>query len=294
MEQKACLALSFAGPEPDSELLEWIEAGYVAGVVLFSDNFVSPFQLADAIALLRETGSQPLHIMIDEEGGRVRRLPESISSMPGLSTYGKNNDAMGAAFDYAKVCRTLAGMGINTLLAPVADVRTRHNEWLADRIYCDNPHQVADFIAQAVRAIRQTSLAACVKHFPGLGGVSLDLHLEHVIVEDSVRTIEERDLVPFRAAIDAGVDMVMVSHATYRARDPARPAVFSSTIINGLLKKHLGFSGTVLSDDLTMVAVSGLVPIEKATEQALHAGCDILLICHDRPLQRRAIQFLSR
>ena len=294
MEQKAHLALSFAGPEPDLELLEWIKAGYVAGVVLFSDNFVSPFQLTDAIALLQETSDQPLRVMIDEEGGRVRRLPESISPMPDLSSYGKNNNAAGAATDYAAICRTLAGMGINTLLAPVADVRARHNEWLADRIYCDNPHQVADFIAQAVCAIRQTSLATCAKHFPGLGGVHLDLHHDHFVVEDSAQTIEERDLVPFRAAIDAGVDMVMVSHATYQTLDPTRPAVFSPVIINNLLKKHLGFSGMVLSDDLAMGAVSRLVPIEKATEQALHAGCDILLICHDRPHQRRAIQFLSR
>jgi len=294
VKQEGCLVLSFAGPEPDVELLKWVRAGDVAGVVLFSDNFVSVSQMTEAITVLREAGDLPLRMMIDEEGGRVRRLPESVSPMPAISTYGESKNAAAAAADYAMVCRTLAKMGIDTLLAPVADVRTKHNQWLADRTYSDNPHRVADFTTQVVRAIGQTPLASCAKHFPGLGGVSDDLHHKQFIVKDSVQQIEERDLVPFHAAVNAGVEMIMVSHAIYQTLDPTRPAVFSPLIIDRLLRKQLGFSGIVLSDDLAMAAISGSIPIEKAIEQALLAGCDLLLICRNRPLQRRAVQFLSR
>jgi len=294
MFDRTLLVLSYPGPEPDSELMEWMGNSHVGGVVLFADNFRSVTQLTDALARLQAAASRPLRIMIDEEGGRVRRLPPAISTMPALAEYGSSGDAAGAAADYAAVCEMLSRMGINTLLAPVLDVRTANNAWLADRTFSADPAQVANFARPAVSAIQRAGLAACAKHFPGLAGVQEDLHQRQFVVKDSAAEIYARDLPPFRAAIDAGVEMMMVSHAVYAAFDTVRPAIFSPIIINGLLRKRLGFDGLVLSDDLAMRAVADKVPIEKAIELAARAGCDLILICNDRTLQRRAVQFLTR
>jgi len=294
MFETASLILSYPGPEPDTELMDWIADGHVGGVVLFAHNFRSVAQLTDSIARMQTAALQPLHIMIDEEGGRVRRLPPSISPMPSLTTYGSAGNVTGAAADYAVVSEMLSRMGINTLLAPVLDVRTDDNTWMADRTFSADPAQVVYFAARAVAAIQRTGLAACAKHFPGLAGVRSDLHHHKFIVGDSAREIEARDLPPFRAAINAGVKMVMVSHAVYTSFDTVRPAVFSPIIINDILRTRLGFDGMVLSDDLAMRAIAGTLPIEKAIELAARAGCDEILICNDRTLQRRAVQFLSQ
>lgn len=293
MDCPAQLVLSYKGLEPDSELLDWIAAGLAGGVVLFADNFSSVTQLTNSIARLKENAPHPLRVMIDEEGGPVRRLPESLSPMPAVAHYGRNADAARAAGDYALVCRTLSGMGIDTLLAPVLDVRTPLNTWLADRTFADNPEDVADFARRTIHAIRDAGLAACAKHFPGLGGVRKDLHNLQFVVDDLGQTIEERDLPPFQAAVGAGVEMIMVSHAIYEHLDAGRPAVFSPIIIGRLLRRWLGFAGEILSDDLTMGAIRESIPVEKAVELALQAGCDRVLICNDRPLQRRAVQFMT-
>ena len=293
MNHQAQLVLSYKGPEPDGELREWIVAGLVGGIVLFADNFISRSQLTDSITRLKECCPHTLCVMIDEEGGPVRRLPESISPMPAVSSYGKNANAAGAAGDYALVGRTLAGIGIDTLLAPVLDIRTAHNKWLAERAFSDNPGEVADFARHTVKAVRDAGLSACAKHFPGLGGVADDLHRRQFVVNDPGSVIEDRDLPPFRAAIDAGVEKIMISHAVYEHLDPGRPALFSPLIIGELLTLRLGFTGEVLSDDLAMGAIKESMPIEKAIELSLAAGCDQVLVCSDRSLQRRAVQFMT-
>ncbi len=285
------LVLSFRGPEPDSEVLQWIADGLAAGVVLFADNFISFSQLSRSVAVLKANGAT--QIMIDEEGGRVRRLPPEISPMKDIAEYGRQKDTAGAAADYAAVSETLVQIGMTTLLAPVADLQTAENRWLTGRAFSADPVAVSEFLRATIPAIQQTGLTACVKHFPGLGSVRNDLHQQQVIVTASASTLSERDLAPFRTAVECKVGAVMVSHAFYPALDSARPAVFSPLIIEGILKKQLGFSGLVLSDDLAMRAIQNSLPIEKAIELSLEAGCDLILVCNDRPLQRRAADFLA-
>lgn len=293
MAGRAQLVLSYRGPEPDRELLEWIAAGRVGGVVLFADNCVSPLQLAAAITLLKKTGSLSLQVMIDEEGGKVRRLPEALSPMPALAHYGTANDAPAAAREYAEVCRTLIKLGITTLLAPVLDVRTTHNTWLAQRTFSETPQAVAEAAKLIITAVQNAGCAACAKHFPGLGGVADDLHGQQFVVDDPLELIEQRDVLPFQAAIAAGVHSIMVSHAIYTSLDAHYPAVFSPAIISGLLRQRLGFAGEIITDDLAMGAIGQTLPIEKAIELAVRAGCDRLLICNDRSLQRRAIDYMQ-
>lgn len=293
VKKPAQLILSYRGLVPDEEFVEWVKTGSVAGVVLFAENCTSLTQLTTTITELQAVAPNPLRVMIDEEGGRVRRLPSSISPMADIAAYGARNDVVGVAKDYAKLCRSLTSLSIDTLLAPVVDIRTTDNDWLGDRCFSADPRMVNNFAGRAVQAIQNGGLSACLKHFPGLGAVQRDLHQNCFRVNDTEAEVRARDLPPFQAAIAAGVRMVMVAHAVYPAFDASRPAVFSPLVVDDLLKKELGFTGLVLTDDLAMGAIARTTPIERAVEQALDAGCDYILICKDRTLQRRAVHFVS-
>ncbi len=288
------LAVSYTGLTPDDELLSWIETGVIHGLVLFADNCMSLTALADAIQQLRSACPHRLRIMIDEEGGRIRRLPHENSPMAEVASYGDRGDLSGALHGYRATAELLTKLNIDTLLAPVVDVRTGKNEWEADRTFSSESPAVSEFSRRAVLTIQEHGVDACAKHFPGLGGVSLDLHHHPDTVEETRETLIERDCAPFAAAIDAGVATVMVSHAVYAGFDGHNPALLSRHIITNILRGHLGFTGVVGTDDLAMKAVSRMGPIELVLERAARAGCDLALVCKDRELQRRAVEYISK
>ncbi len=285
-------AFSYAGSKPDPELLSWIEAGMVHGIVLFADNCRSLSALKAAIEMLRGRCPYDLRIMIDEEGGRVRRLPPAVSPMAALPYYGERDDIAGVLHGYRGVARFLHSLDIDTLLAPVVDIQTDRNIWEADRTFSQEPTAVASFAAEAVRVIQDQGIDACAKHFPGLGGVGRDLHHHPDSVDATRDLLINQDCAPFVAAIRSGVNTVMVSHALYSELDAQNPAVLSTRIVTDLLRHQFGFSGTVLTDDLAMQAVSHMGPIERVLDRAEQAGCDMALVCHDRALQRRVVQHM--
>lgn len=283
------LVLSYPEVRPDPELLNWVEAGLVGGVVVFRVNAPDDDTLAEAVQTLRgRAGERPFRIMIDEEGGDVRRLPDSDSSMHALRHYlTDGHDA--AACAYVGVARRLRTIGIDTLLAPVVDVGGGEAGWLGLRTYSDDPDDVTHMAHAVITAVQNEGIDCCAKHFPGTRGVAHDTHLGAAEDPTPLTEWERRDAPPFRAAIAAGVHTVMVGHQKLLGFDATRPACLSPLIVSVLLRERMGFVGRILTDDLAMGAVSGNYPIESAVEAALAAGCNQVLICQDRVLQRRAI-----
>ena len=151
------LVLSYKGADPDRELLDWARAGWLGGVVLFKDNCVEESALRAAIALLRDASPHPLHVMIDEEGGRVRRLPDAPESMLDLRSYeGRSVDDV--AHGYEAVARRLRALGIDTLLAPVVDIGDPAADWLRSRTLSDSPAGVALMARAVVAALQSTGV----------------------------------------------------------------------------------------------------------------------------------------
>jgi beta-N-acetylhexosaminidase len=281
--------VGFEGAEPTAELEGWIEGLCPGGVILFARN-VSPEPEAVAhlisrlqAASLRGCGL-PLLVAIDQEGGPVARLRgERFTHQPSQAVLGglPVGEAERAVREQAaRVGAELNAVGINLNLAPVLDVRTRPDSAVANRCFSEDAGRVAALGVEAILGLQEAGVAACAKHFPGHGDTRLDSHRNLPAIAHGLERLEAVELVPYRAAIEAGVAAVMTTHILYRALDAALPATLSAAVVGGLLRERLGFTGLVLSDDLQMGAIINRWGLSEAAELALRAGCDQLLVCN--------------
>lgn len=287
------LVLSYKGLTPDDELVGWIAQGEVGGIVLFRDNCTDETALRAAVALMRDTSPQPLYIMIDEEGGRVRRLSDGTASMRDLREY-EHLPMSDIGKAYGATAQRLKSLGIDTLLAPVVDIGHEGAEWLNSRTISHDPARVAEMAKAVIPAIQAEGVHACAKHFPGTGRVALDPHNGPVTCSINVGEWESHERAPFDAAIAAQVDMILVGHQIMEGFGETLPACMTPAIPKFLLRRHLGYQGLILTDDLGMGAIATMFPIEESVDLALKAGCDLALICNNRDAQRGAIDHLKR
>jgi beta-N-acetylhexosaminidase len=263
----------------------------LGGVIFFARNVESPEQVAD---LSRESQALadelPLWVSVDQEGGRVARLKRPFTEWPPMMTLGRAgaplNDALAGRFAKA-LAAELHAVGISLDYTPVLDVLTNPgNPVIGDRALADRAEDVARLGSIIIRTLQAEGIAACGKHFPGHGDTSVDSHVDLPLIEHPPDRLEAVELVPFKAAIAADVASIMTAHILIPALDEERPATLSPAIVDGLLKKTLGFQGLVLSDDLEMKAISGRYGHSDATVRAIQAGCDAVLMCAPKPQEQ--------
>ncbi|HLH67082.1 MAG TPA: glycoside hydrolase family 3 N-terminal domain-containing protein [Solirubrobacteraceae bacterium] len=280
---------SYRGLVPPPALVSAIRAGEAAGVILFADNIASRAQIARVIAGLQRDAlsspvAQPLVVMTDQEGGQVRRLP----GPPDLSEseIGSSRDPLKEAASAGRAAgRNLRGVGIDVNLAPVLDVARSADGFIARYGRSYGPVAAADAALGAafIAAQQRTGVAATAKHFPGLGAAAggQDTDLGPVTLRVPLRTLRSVDELPYRAAIAAGVKLVMVSWAIYPALDPRMPAGLSPAIVSGELRGRLGFAGVTVSDALGAGALRAFGSTAERAVDAARAGIDLLL-CADQ------------
>jgi beta-N-acetylhexosaminidase len=264
--------LRFAGTRAPSYVSRVLREGRAAGVILFRDNVIAPDQLEALTGHLNAAGgdARPL-ICVDQEGGEIRIVPWAAPERAAAE-----QAVAGARADAAAGGRALRAAGISVTLAPVADVPTVQESAMASRAFATDPEQAATAVAESVRGWREAGVATTVKHFPGLGGATVNTDDGPATVNRTRAELEE-DLVPFRAAVEAGTDFVMASHATYPALDPDRIASQSPAVIDGLLRRELGFRGVVMTDSLEAAAVQAVADVEEAAIASARAGVDVIL-----------------
>ena len=262
---------SYGGLTPPARLLRWIRAGQVAGVIFFGGNIASPHNP------LRH---YPLLLMTDQEGGLVRRLPGA----PGLS-----EREIGAALHPAAAAKSagrgagqnLAGVGLNVNLAPVLDVYRTPGDFddQFGRSYSTSARQVSRLGADFIRAQQATGVAATAKHFPGLGAAATAQNTDEqpVTLDVPLSVLRGTDEYPYRAAIGAGVKLVMVSWAVYPALDPGVPAGLSAKVVGGELRQRLGFAGVTITDALEAGALQAYGTTRHRATLAAGAGMDLIL-----------------
>lgn len=282
---------AYAGLEPPPSLLAAIRAGEAGGVILFSNNIANPTQLRSALgALQRAALASPVHgrllILTDQEGGEVRRLPGA----PALSERQIGQSV--ASVSLARSAgigagRNLAGVGINVNLAPVLDVYRQPGDFIDQfaRSYSSRPAVVASAGAAFIRAQQGTGVAATAKHFPGLGaaGTAQNTDLRPVTLKLGLGTLRSVDEAPYRAAIAAGVKLVMTSWAIYPALDPRRPAGLSPIVIQNELRHRLGFRGVTITDGIDAGAVRPFGNLARRSVLAAGAGADLILCAATDP-----------
>ncbi len=282
---------AYSGVTPPAALLDQIRAGEAAGVIFFGANIASRSQLAGVVRELQRANASspvraPLLMMTDQEGGEVRRL----SGAPTLSEKQIASSANAASLASAAgigAGDNLRSVGLNVNLAPVADVARAPGgfDGQYQRSYGPNASQDATLVSVFVRAQQGAGVAATAKHFPGLGAASAsqDTDAGPVTMDVSLGALRSVDEVPFRAAIAAGVKLVMVSWAVYPALDPMLPAGLSSKVIGGELRSRLGFHGVTITDALTAGAVSAFGSLGARGVRAARAGADLLLCTEPTP-----------
>ncbi|HSH13257.1 MAG TPA: beta-N-acetylhexosaminidase, partial [Desulfurivibrionaceae bacterium] len=295
----ALLMIGLPGPELDDSTRELISARGVNNFILFRRNVVDPRQLrrlcADLDLACREHTGAPALIAIDQEGGSVTRLPPPWSQFPDQRLLAEAADPETGLGDYAATCAAeLLAVGINFNFAPVLDVAPAgEGFFMTRRSLGGEAATVARLGALVIRAMQGAGVAACGKHFPGLGSARLDPHQVGFAITKEAARLAAEDLPPFRAAIAAGVAALMTSHTVYPELDPEHPATLSSRILTDLLRDELGYAGLVVTDDLEMGAIENQMPVAKGALLAFQAGADLLLICKEHDKVRETITGLD-
>ncbi len=274
----AVLMTGIPGPRLDAATRRALEQMQPAGIILFRRNVESLEHLRALTAALHDLPSRPL-VAIDHEGGKVVRVGAPFTDFPVARAVGDAStaEALGRAMG-----RELAAAGIDIDFAPVLDVDSNpDNPIIGERAFADSPQRVAELALAFARGMRSTGVIPCGKHFPGHGDTDRDSHLELPVVAKSRAELEAVELAPFRAAIAAGIPMLMTAHVLYPALDAKRPATVSPDIVGGLLRREMNYQGVIASDDLEMRALAADHSVPDAAVASLAAGCDWLLVCND-------------
>ena len=278
----------FEGTEIGDQATRLVQEYQVGGLILYGRNIAGAGQLVTLTNGLKALNGDgiPLFLSIDQEGGGVDRMPPEVRRTPGAYCVGQTG-SVPAAQSYGDVLAAeCAAFGLNLDFAPVLDVWSNPgNTVIGQRAFSADARTVAGLGPAAARRMMDQGIIPAVKHFPGHGDTAVDSHVGLPVVDKSPEELEETELIPFRAAIqsagtDGQVPAVMVAHILLTQLDPERPASLSPAVVTGLLRDELGFAGAVLTDDLTMGAVTQSYGLGEAAVLAVEAGCDILLVCH--------------
>ena len=276
------LIVRMEGRSPSAALLERARNGEIGGVVLFGFNVRNEKQLAVATGGLQaaaaEGGQPPLLVMVDQEGGSIRRLPwaqpADTAQRMGRTLEPDEVRSIGAAAGVA-----LAAAGANVDLAPVSDVPDDGQSFMRDthRTFSSDPEVVARMVTAFTEGLASQDVIATAKHFPGIGRVARNTDRFVETVREPAEALD-RDLGPFRAAIAAGIPMIMLSNVTYPAFDPDNGAGWSPAISTGLLREQLGFTGASITDSLTGTAHARKVSVRSLAGKAAQAGTDMIMV----------------
>ncbi len=276
--------IGFDGTTVSADLAAFIREYKPGGIILFSRNLESIAQIVELTSDLQHCSPHsPLLISIDQEGGRVSRLPKDFTIFPPCEVLGQCRSSELAYAAAATTATELKAVGINMNMSPVLDVNSNPaNPVIGDRAFGTTPDVVAELGLATVGGLQDNRVVACGKHFPGHGDTNSDSHKELPIVTAPRERLEHIEFPPFRRAVANGVATMMTAHVLYQALDEKRPATLSPTIIGRFLREELHYDGVVLTDDLEMHAIIDHYGIGDATIQAIQAGCDMPLICKDR------------
>ncbi len=256
-----------------------------AGFILFARNLESHVQIRALIEAVREAaGGEALLVLIDQEGGRVQRLrPPLGRALPPAAAYGRlyaqdAGEARAAAFAVAQLmAEDLRGLGINTDCAPVLDVPVAGSHAIiGDRAYGTAPDEVAQLGRAVAEGLMAGGVLPVIKHIPGHGRATKDSHLALPVVDEDRATLAATDFAPFKALAD--MPAAMTAHVVFRAIDPDQPASTSARVTAEIIRGEIGFDGLLMSDDLSMKALSGA--LRERAERVIAAGSDIVLHCN--------------
>lgn len=273
--------IGIQGTKVDDDSLYMLNQYHMGGVILFDRNMESPEQVKQLTSDLQAQSNEkvPLFIGIDEEGGDVVRMAEKLTPPPSQKEIGATGDIEQAKTWAIKTAKSLKDMGINVNFAPVADVGSNDK-----RSYSTDTNTVIDFVRAATKGYQQENIIYSLKHFPGIGKGKVDSHIDSSSIDVAKEILMTEDILPFKTIIDESDPndyFILVSHLKYPALDEEYPASLSSKIMTDLLRNKLGYKGIIITDDMEMGAVANHNDFRSIGVNAVKAGADIVLVCHE-------------
>ncbi|MDI2585922.1 beta-N-acetylhexosaminidase [Psychrobacillus sp. NEAU-3TGS] len=278
------------------ETKQLVSTDKVGGLIFFKNNLKDvqgTVALLNAIKKESEDEKFPLFLGVDQEGGRISRLP-GLSKLPTNKDIGKLNNPSYSYKIGTHLGEELNAFGFNLDFAPVLDVNSNpKNPVIGDRSFGNDVDLVSELGVETMKGIQSQNVISVVKHFPGHGDTDVDSHLELPIIEKSLEDLQKLELIPFKRAMEEGADVIMVAHILMPKLDPAFPSSLSYEIITTLLREQLHFEGVIMTDDMTMNAITHNYEIGEAAVRAVTAGNDIVLIAHDYKNVLKAINAIE-
>lgn len=264
----------------------------VGGIIYFSQNIKTREQVTQMITSAQEYSKIPLFIGVDEEGGRVARIANNPEMCTTKLSPMKDVETIEDAYNVGQTLgKELKELLFNVDFAPVADVIIyEKNSEIGDRSFGTDPNWVADCVGEVVKGLEENGVSATLKHFPGHGSTKVDSHTGYSASERTIDELRQCEFLPFEKGIAAGCDFVMVSHMTLvNATSEKLPSSLSKEVITGYLKSDLGFKGIVITDSLSMGAITKEYGVDEAAVLAIEAGNDMLLMPKDIKISADAV-----
>ncbi|MBR2042905.1 MAG: beta-N-acetylhexosaminidase [Clostridia bacterium] len=265
------------------------------GVILFASDFTTPYKTKEFIDSLKSQSELPLIVSVDQEGGRVQRLSSltapKATFIPPMYNLGKTGDTALARKTGNVMATEMCALGINLTFAPVLDVYSNpDNTVIGNRSFSESPSTVSAMALSLADGLTEKGVMPCYKHFPGHGDTATDSHLALPIINKTKAQLYNTELIPFKAAIESGAEMIMIGHiALPQITGNNTPSSLSKAIITDLLKNEMGYNGLIITDSLKMKAVTNNYSEEDIYRMAVEAGADILLMPKDPQLAVRVI-----
>lgn len=267
-----------------NEISPIISRKKLGGVILFNKNISSVSQMIKDVHALKQSNLQnkiPIFISVDQEGGGVSRLPSELSTFESALSIGNRDDPIYAFNAGVKLGKAIKQLGFNLDFAPVLDIYSNpENTVIADRAFGTTPDRVSKLGIQVLKGLRSETIIPTAKHFPGHGDTKMDSHLGLPVVNKSIDELNNFEFKPFIKAIENNVEMIMIAHIKLSKVDDL-PSSLSYKVVTGILRKQLGFNGVIITDDVTMGAITQIHTISDAAIKAVNAGCDLVLVAQE-------------
>lgn len=279
------LLVGIQGKTAGAEARKMIAEDKVGGIILYSNNVGNLKELVQLTNALKQSNAgnpAPLFMSVDQEGGKVSRLPDDYATFPSNAAVGSGDNAAAAGTMGELLARAVKSSGFNMDFAPVLDINSNpDNPVIGDRSFGSSAELVTRLGIAEMQGLEREGVIPVVKHYPGHGDTSVDSHLELPVINKTEAQLAELEWLPFQAAIREKADAVMVAHILYPKLDPDKPASLSQVIIGQQLRGQMGYDGVVITDDLTMGAIVKNYSLPAAAVDTVLAGSDILLVAHE-------------
>jgi beta-N-acetylhexosaminidase len=286
------------GYSMDDNTLSMIKDNHVGGFILFKKNIKSAEQVKELLNALKEANivnKVPLFLSVDEEGGRITRMPKEFKKIPTNKRIGQFNN-IDFSYKIGEVIgKQIGALGFNMDYAPVLDINSNpKNPVIGDRSFGAKPEIVSNLGTSTMKGLQSQNVIPVVKHFPGHGDTDLDSHIGLPTLNHDIERLKSFELIPFKEAVNSKADAVMIAHILLPKIDKKNPSSLSHKVITGILREELKFNGVVITDDMTMGAIAENYDIGEAAVKSVKAGTDIVLVCHGNEKKLSVINSLKK